>query len=128
MYGKAVQDALRGPMRALRKAIPGVFAGFGKLHDAALEPGALDAKTKELIALAIAVCDECDGCIAAHARGAAHWNATDDEVAEAIGVAILMKGGPATVYGPRAYAAFLEFAAAEPDGSETSASPHSHHG
>src|ERR1044072_8137478 len=91
MCGKAVQDALRGRC----------FAGFGKPPDAGLEPGALDAKTKELIALAIAVCDECDGCIAAHARGAAHRNATEDEAAEAIGVAILMKGGPATVYGSR---------------------------
>jgi AhpD family alkylhydroperoxidase len=128
MYGKAVQDALRGPMRALRKAIPGVLAGFGKLHDAALEPGALDAKTKELIALAIAVCDECDGCIAAHARGAAQRMATEDEVAETIGVAILMKGGPATVYGPRAYAAFLEFAATEPadTGAPASTRTHSH--
>lgn len=64
---------------------------------------------KELIALAIAVAEECDGCIASHARGAARAGATRQEVAEAIGVTILMTGGPATVYGPRAFAAFEDF-------------------
>ncbi|HEY7596147.1 MAG TPA: carboxymuconolactone decarboxylase family protein [Actinophytocola sp.] len=126
MYGKAVQDELREPTRALRKAIPDVFAGFTVLHDAALAAGALEAKTKELIALAIAVSDECDGCIAAHARAAARAGATAAEAAEAIGVAILMNGGPATVYGPRAYAAFLEFAARPPAGGDVPAAVHSH--
>jgi AhpD family alkylhydroperoxidase len=126
MYGKPVLDELRDPTRRLRKAIPEVFHGFAQLHDAALTPGVLDAKTKELIALAIAVSDECDGCIAAHARGAAHRGATDDEVAEAIGVAILMNGGPATVYGPRAYAAFLEYARQDPAPAGGEATVHTH--
>ncbi|NCY17891.1 MAG: carboxymuconolactone decarboxylase family protein, partial [Actinobacteria bacterium] len=51
----------------------------------------------------------CDGCIATHARGAASAGATREEVAEALGVAFLMNGGPGTVYGPRAYDAFVEF-------------------
>jgi AhpD family alkylhydroperoxidase len=81
------------------------------LHAATVgEGGALSAKMRELIALAIAVTRECDGCIAAHARGAARRGATSQEVAEALGVAILMNGGPGTVWGPRAYAAFAEFA------------------
>jgi AhpD family alkylhydroperoxidase len=108
-YGKAVQDELREPARRLRQAIPVVYQGFAQLHTAALAPGALDAKTKELIALAIAVSTQCDGCIANHARGAARNGATPEEAAEAIGVAILMSGGPATVDGPRAFAAFQEF-------------------
>jgi AhpD family alkylhydroperoxidase len=66
---------------------------------------------RELIALAIAVTTECDGCIAAHARGAAGRGATAQEVAEALGVAIAMNGGPGSVWAPRAYAAFQEFAA-----------------
>jgi AhpD family alkylhydroperoxidase len=108
-YGKAVQDALRAPARELRRAIPDVYKGFASLHASAMAPGAVDAKTKELIALAIAVTKQCDGCIAAHARGAASRGATSAEVAEAIGVSILMNGGPATTYGPRALAAFTEF-------------------
>ncbi|MBD3782058.1 MAG: carboxymuconolactone decarboxylase family protein [Micrococcales bacterium] len=108
-HGAEVLDELRDPSRALRSAVPEVYAGFAALHRAALEPGALDARTKELIALAIAVSEQCDGCIASHARGAAMKGATPQEVAEAIGVSILMSGGPATVYGPRAHDAFLEF-------------------
>lgn len=117
-HGREVQDALREPYRALRQAIPEVLAGYGELHRAAFGAGALDAKTKELIALAIAVTEQCDGCIAAHARGAARTGATAEEAAEAIGVAIAMNGGPGTVYGPRAYAAFREFAGLDGDAGE----------
>ena len=108
-YGKAVRDELRVPTRELRHAIPQVYDGYRALHDSALAPGALDARTKELIALAIAVSKECDGCIAAHAHAAVQHGATPQEAAEAIGVTFLMNGGPATVYGARAYAAFCEF-------------------
>jgi len=106
--GRAVRDALRGPTRALRQAIPEVYRGYRELHDAALAAGALDAKAKELIALAIAVSKECDGCIAAHAYAAVRQGATPAEAAEAIGVTFLMNGGPATVYGARAFDAFRE--------------------
>ncbi len=111
-YGRAVQQELQGPAAALRKAIPDVYDGYRQMHSAVFRSGALDLKTKELIALAIAVSKECDGCIASHASGAARHGATPEEVAEAIGVTILMNGGPATVWGPRAYASFLEFHAA----------------
>ncbi len=114
-----VQNELRAPAIRLRRAIPDVLAGYASLHQAALAEGALSASTKELIALAIAVTRECDGCVAAHARGAAKHGATEAEVAEAMGVAILMNGGPATVWGPRALSAFLEYAEpAEPSGSD----------
>jgi len=108
-YGRAVRDELAGPTRSLRQAIPDVYRGYRELHDAALAAGALDAKTKELIALAIAVSKECDGCIAAHAHAAVLHGATPAEAAEAIGVTFLMNGGPASVYGARAFAAFQEF-------------------
>jgi len=89
--------------------IPDVYAGFGELNKAAMTPGVLDAKTKELLALVMSVTLRCDGCIATHARGAASAGATREEVAEALGVAFLMNGGPGTVYGPRAYDAFCEY-------------------
>jgi AhpD family alkylhydroperoxidase len=109
-HGSDVLAGLREPSRELRRLIPDVYAGFVELHKAALKPGVLDVKTKELIALAIAVSKQCDGCIASHARGAAKAGATEAEVAEMLGVTILMNGGPGTVYGPRALAAFKEFA------------------
>ncbi len=72
--------------------------------------GAVEAKIKELIAMVIGVVQGCDGCIASHARGAARAGATKQEAAEIIGVSIMMHGGPATIYGARAYTAFCEFA------------------
>lgn len=112
-FGKGVQDGLRRPSVDLRRAIPDVYAGFKQMHDAALREGVLSWKVKELVALAMAVAQQCDGCIASHARGAAKAGASKEEVAEMLGVAILMMGGPGTVYGPRAYSAFLEFSEAE---------------
>jgi AhpD family alkylhydroperoxidase len=122
-YGKDVRDQLRAPARELRHQIPQVYAGYRELHDAAMADGALDARTKELIALAIAISKECDGCIAAHARAAVLRGATPAEAAEAIGVTFVMNGGPGTVYGPRAFAAFQEFydeRAARPDAGQAS--------
>lgn len=109
-HGKDVLDALRPQARELRREIPEVYKGFVDLHGASLGDGALSAAMKELIALAIGIAQRCDGCIASHASGAAMRGATREQVAEAIGVAILMAGGPATVYGPRAYEAFCDFA------------------
>jgi AhpD family alkylhydroperoxidase len=105
-----VLNELNPQHRALRQMIPDVYQGFGELSRAALTTGALEAKVKELIAMAIGVVHGCDGCIASHARGAARAGATTQEAAEAIGVSILMHGGPATIYGARAYTAFCEFA------------------
>ncbi len=72
--------------------------------------GALDAKTKEMMALAIAMIKQFDGCIASQARSAARRGATAEEVAEALGVAIPMNGRPGTVHAPRALGAFRVFA------------------
>lgn len=104
-----VIDELKEPTRSLRDASPEVWAGFGQLHQAAVADGALPARVKELMALTIAVVKHCDGCIAYHAKAAARRGATREEVAEALGVALLMDGGTASVYGPRAWDAYLEF-------------------
>ena len=112
-HGLDVMHHLIPLARDLRHQIPDVMKTFADLHIAVMTPGALDSKTKELIALAISVGQCCDGCIASHARGAAQQGATEAEVAEAIGVSVLMSGGPATVYGPRALAAFKDFVKAQ---------------
>lgn len=104
-------STLGEPTRSLRAAIPDTWKGFTELHRGAMAAGALPAATKELIALAIATVEECDGCIAYHAKGAARKGASPEEVAEALGVALLMSGGPGTVYGPRAWEAYNEFRA-----------------
>ena len=109
-HGRAVLRELAPQSRALRQTIPEVYAGWRELHNSVFSPGALDVRTKELIALAIGVVEGCDGCIASHGQAAARAGATRQEAAEAIGVTFLMHGGPATVHGARAYDAFCEFA------------------
>ena len=110
---REIQDELKVSGRRLRAAIPQVYAGYAALHEAAMGDGALPAGMKELIALAIAATKECDGCVVAHARSAARRGVTAAEVAEAMGVVILMNGGPGTVWGPRALAAFLTLTASQ---------------
>jgi len=109
-----VQRQLAEPVRDMRELAPEVFDAFGALGDAVMMEGALSQKVKQLIALAISVTKQCDGCVAAHARGVARHRATDREVAEAMAVAVLMNGGPGTVWGARALAAYREFSATMP--------------
>ena len=104
-----IAEELRGPPRELRSEIPDVLKGYSQLHAATMAEGVLSKKIKELMALAISVVNRCDGCISSHARAAAIQGASRDEVAEALGVAIMLSGGPGTVYAPRAFEAFLEY-------------------
>jgi AhpD family alkylhydroperoxidase len=105
-------DELSQGLADLGKVVPSVMDGFSRLHRNAITGGALDERTKELMALAIAVAVRCDGCIAFHVHDAVRAGATRDEVAEAIGVAVLMGGGPAAVYGTEALRAYEQFAEA----------------
>jgi AhpD family alkylhydroperoxidase len=113
MHAAKTIEELRQPTRDLRHAVPEAWGAFGKLREATMAPGALDVRTKELIALAISAAKGCDGCIAYHARGAAAAGASREEVAETLAVVLLMDGGPATAHAPRAFAAFLEFDAVD---------------
>ena len=107
-HNHAVREELREPALALRALIPEVLRGYADLSRAAMSDGELSVAVKELVALAIAITRECDGCLVAHARGAVRAGATRQQVAEMAGVAILMNGGPGTVWGPRALRAFDE--------------------
>ena len=93
----------------LSKENPGIAQGFGTLHKTCATDGALSPKTKELIALGIAIAIRCEGCIACHVMDAVKAGATQEDIVETIGVAILMGGGPSVVYGEKAYEAMQEF-------------------
>jgi AhpD family alkylhydroperoxidase len=93
----------------LRNELPGPLRGYLQLHTEATTEGALSTKLKELIALSISICVHCDGCIAYHTHDALRAGATHAEVLDAIGVAIMMGGGPAVVYGAQAYEALGQF-------------------
>lgn len=107
-----VRAELRQPALDLRGLIPEVMKGYAEMSRASMAEGDLSAATKELLATVIAITRECDGCIVSHTRGAARQGVTRQQLAEAIGVAIMMNGGPGTVWGPRALRSFDESVAA----------------
>ena len=107
-------DALKQALKTLRSGAPDAMKAFSGLAQAALKPEALDVKTKELIALAIAVATRCDGCVAFHAEAAVKAGASRQAVLETMGMAIYMGAGPSVMYAAQALEAFDQFAAKEP--------------
>ena len=99
-------------LATLRSDIPDVMKGFSDLARAASRDGALDKKTKELIALALGVAAHCDACIGFHAQALVTLGATKAELEEALGMAVYMGGGPSLMYSANALAAFEEFSSA----------------
>lgn len=106
----AMTVELSRAIREVRVGAPGVMKGFSALAQAAGQSGALDAKTKELMAMAIAVATRCDGCIAFHAESAAKLGASREEIMETMGMAIYMGAGPSLMYAAQAVEAFDQFA------------------
>jgi AhpD family alkylhydroperoxidase len=82
---------------------------FSTLAQAATRDGALDRKTKELIALALGVAARCDGCIGFHTETLVKLGATRQEVEETLGMAVYMGGGPSLMYAADATSAFEQF-------------------
>ena len=102
-------------LKVLRKDIATTMQGFSALAQAASAEGALDKKTKELIALAIGVSTRCDGCIGFHSEALVKLGASREEVEETLGMAIYMGGGPSLMYAADAMLAYEQFKAkAEP--------------
>lgn len=106
------EDKMKGVygfIEKLSKESPELVQGFMGMHHAAVKGGALSAKVKELMAIAISITSHCDGCIACHVKDALDAGATKEEIVETIGVAVLMGGGPSTVYGQKVYEAMEEY-------------------
>ena len=101
---------LSAPLKELRTGAPDVMKGFSAIARAALEPKALDGKTKELLALGISVAIRCDGCVAFHAKAAVEQGATREELMETMGMALYMGAGPSLMYAAQAVEAFDQFA------------------
>lgn len=93
----------------LMKANPKLVQGYQALNAAQNGNGALDARTRELIALAVAVTTRCDSCIASHASAARQAGVTEAELADALGTAIALNAGAAYVYSVRTMEAFNQF-------------------
>jgi AhpD family alkylhydroperoxidase len=101
------RQALLGRMGDLGRLSPQTIRGYREMSDAGSKTGHLDAKTRELIAIAVGVTRQCDGCITTHVHAARKQGATKEEVAEALGVAIAVNAGAALVFSARAMDALL---------------------
>ncbi len=96
-------------LKDLRQEIPETMLGFSQMNQATSEDGALSAKTKELIAMAIGIAARCEGCLACHARACVKLGVTRAEFEEMLQVAIYMGGGPSVMFSAEALAAYDEF-------------------
>jgi len=106
---KELTGHLSTTINTLRKNKPDVMRGFSSLSNAAMTDGALDRKTKELMALAIGVAGHCKGCIGFHIQSLVKLGATQAEIEDTLGVAVYMGGGPSLMYAAEALQAFEEF-------------------
>ena len=98
-------------LATLRADLPEVMQGFSALAGAATQTGALDKKSKELIALALGVAARCDACIGFHTQALVKLGASKAEVEETLGMAVYMGGGPSLMYAANAVEAFEEYSA-----------------
>ncbi len=106
----ALAKELSGVLGQLRGGIPDVMKGFSAMAKAAGTSGALDAKTKELVAMGIAIAARCDGCIAFHTKTALELGTTREELMEVAGMAVYMGGGPSLMYAALALQAYDQHA------------------
>jgi len=104
---------LSADIRTLRVGAPEVMKAFSAMAQGAGAEGALDPRTKELIALAIGVAVRCDDCIAFHAKAALDRGATREEIMETLGMTVYMGAGPSVMYASHAIAAVEQFEAAK---------------
>lgn len=103
---RALSSEISATLSQLRADIPDTMRGFGALSQAALRDGALDKKTKELIAMAIGIAAHCDACLAFHAEALVKLGCRRAEFEEMLAVSVYMGGGPSLMYAARALDAF----------------------
>ncbi|MCP1375409.1 carboxymuconolactone decarboxylase family protein [Dyella lutea] len=117
-FVEITQDLNRA-IATIRAAAPDTMGGFSAMARAALEPGALSAIDKELIALAIGVAGHCDGCIGFHVKALVRLGVERGKFMETLAVAVYMGGGPSLMYAAEAVRALEEFGeACQPTASE----------
>ncbi|NNE79294.1 MAG: carboxymuconolactone decarboxylase family protein [Silicimonas sp.] len=98
----------------LTREIPQTAKGFGQMSQAAKTDGALSEKTKEFIALGIAIATRCDSCIGFHVRSLIRLKATREELCEALAMATYMGGGPSYAFSAKALKVYDIFSADGP--------------
>jgi AhpD family alkylhydroperoxidase len=107
-YSQLTQG-LNVQLAKMRKEMPELMTGFSAMAQAATKQGELDKKTKELIAMALAVANHCEGCIGFHAQTLVKLKTSREELLETLSMAIYMGGGPSLMFAAEALEAFEEF-------------------
>lgn len=107
---REITARLSGHLAKLRADMPDTMKAFSGLAQTATRDGALDKKTKELVALALGIAARCDGCIGFHVQTLVKLGATRAEIEDVLGMAVYMGGGPSLMYAAEAIAAYEEFA------------------
>lgn len=105
----ALTQAINQQLAPFRKAQEGTMSGFTAMAKAAMAPGELSEKHKELIALAIGVSQRCEGCVAFHVKALRRLGATKGELEEMLAVAVYMGGGPSLMFAAEALQAWEQF-------------------
>ena len=100
------RDQVNAAVREISKANPDIVRAYAGLNAANTKSTRIDAKTRELIALAVAITLRCDGCINAHTDAAIKAGATKEDIVDALGVAVMVNAGAAMVYSARTIDAF----------------------
>jgi AhpD family alkylhydroperoxidase len=112
MSWKTKNAEQRDRLRVLNRAIPETAKGFGALSKAAKDGGVLDVKTKEFVALGIAIADRCEACIGFHVEALMKAGGTREEMADVLAMAVQMGGGPSLMYAAKALECWDDLAAA----------------
>jgi AhpD family alkylhydroperoxidase len=102
----AYRGQINAGVRKLGELSPDTVRGYLALSTAGQKTGRFDGKTRELIAVAVAITLRCDGCIAVHTEAALKFGADPAELAEAMGVAISVNAGASIIYATRSLDAF----------------------
>lgn len=102
----------REQLRELNKAIPEATRAFGGLGKAVKEGGVLEFKTKEFVALGIAIATRCEACIVLHVEALIRAGATREEIGDVLAMTIQMGGGPSMMYAAKALQCYDEMTAA----------------
>ena len=100
-----------GNIANLSREVPETARGFAMMGRAAKTDGALDERTKEFMALGIAISTRCDSCIGFHVRALGRLGATREQMCEALAMATYMGGGPSYSFSAKALRAYDQFVA-----------------
>ncbi|RPF55841.1 carboxymuconolactone decarboxylase family protein [Aquisalibacillus elongatus] len=97
-FDQSILDYKEG-LNHLKEKLPKVTEGYFDFTESCFEEGALDQKTKQLLALAISIYAQDEYCIIYHSKGAAEHQATEDEIMETVAVTAALGGGAAMAQG-----------------------------